>query len=257
MRCCAGTPRTVREPAIGVLIPQWPAPAHVRALQTQRDGGVSVGPFASFNLGAHVDDEPTHVAGNRRLLQTLLPAAPQWLRQVHGTAVVRLPCAEAQPVGDAVWTDRQGVVCAVQTADCLPILLCSDDGTVVAAVHAGWRGLADGVIDAALAALPVPAARLLAWLGPAIGPDAFEVGPEVRARFVAADSANAGCFRPGSGNRWLADLFALARRRLQACGVTAIHGGGVCTFGDSGRWFSYRRDGRCGRMASLIWIDPG
>src|SRR5690606_18659539 len=131
-----------------------------------------------------------------------------------------------------VWTDRPGVVCAVQTADCLPVLLCSDDGAVVAAVHAGWRGLVDGVIDAALAALPQPAARMLAWLGPAIGPDAFEVGPEVCARFVADNAANARCFRPGVGDRWLGDLFALTRRRLQACGVNAIHGGGLCTVGD-------------------------
>ncbi|MES0873021.1 peptidoglycan editing factor PgeF [Sinimarinibacterium thermocellulolyticum] len=242
-------------PGLDVLIPQWPAPARVRALQTQRSGGVSQGPFASLNLGEHVGDVPAHVAENRRRLQALLPDAPQWLCQVHGTAVVRLPCAVAQPMADAAWTDRPGVVCAVQTADCLPVLLCSDDGAVVAAAHAGWRGLADGVLEAVLAALPCPAARVLAWLGPAIGADAFEVGPEVRERFLAADAGNHACFRRGAGDRWYADLFALARGRLRACGVRAVHGGGLCTVGDPRRWFSHRRDGRCGRMASLIWID--
>jgi YfiH family protein len=241
---------------LDVVAPQWPAPASVRALQSGRGGGVSEGPFASLNLGAHVDDLPAHVDANRQRLHAVLPGPVRWLRQVHGTEVVRLPCDNPAPAGDAVWTDRPGVVCAVQTADCLPLLLCSDDGAVVAAVHAGWRGLADGVIDAALRALPYPASRMLAWLGPAIGPDAFEVGPEVRERFVGIDAANAACFRAGAGDRWFADLFALGRRRLQGCGVRAIHGGGVCTVSDPQRWYSYRRDGRCGRMASLIWIDP-
>lgn len=240
---------------VEVLVPDWPAPACVRALQTRRGGGVSEGPFAALNLGAHVGDEPERVAENRRRLNAHLPAPPQWLRQVHGRDVMCLPAVDEAPVADVAWTGRAGVVCAVQTADCLPVLLCTDDGGAVAAAHAGWRGLAAGVLEAAVAVLPRAPSRVLAWLGPAIGPEAFEVGPDVRACFVDADASSAGCFRRGRGDRWHADLFALARRRLLAAGVSAVHGGGVCTVGDARHWFSYRRDRRCGRMASLVWIE--
>lgn len=240
---------------VDALVPEWPAPVRVRALQTRRGGGVSAGPFATFNLGTHVGDRPDDVARNRARLREALPASPQWLQQVHGRTVVRLPGDGAPVPADAAWTDRTGTVCAVMTADCLPVLLCSDDGDAVAAAHAGWRGLAAGVLEATVDAMPAPPRRLMAWLGPAIGPAAFEVGPEVRAAFVDADPDAASCFRSGAGDRWLADLFALARRRLLAAGVRAVFGGGHCTFSDPAQWFSFRRDGRCGRMASLIWID--
>lgn len=240
-----------------VLYAQWPAPPAVRALQTRRDGGVSSGAFATLNLGDHVGDDPLAVAENRRRLCAALqlPAEPQWLDQVHGTRVVALPEASRRPRADACWTAQAGVVCAVLTADCLPVLLCADDGSAVAAAHAGWRGLAAGVLEATVAALPVHPSHCLAWLGAAIGPAAFEVGPEVRAELVAADPGCDQAFTAGRGDRWHADLYHLARRRLRRAGVGAIHGGGLCTAADAAAWFSHRRDGRSGRMASLIWID--
>lgn len=238
-----------------VIVPDWPAPAGVRAAQTTRLGGVSRPPFDGLNLALHTGDCGDHVAANRhRLRQHLeLPAEPAWLEQVHGTDVV---AAAAGPAcADAAWADRPGVICAVMTADCLPVLLCDDGGETVAAAHAGWRGLADGVLEAVVAAMRRPSQRLLAWLGPAIGPDAFEVGDEVRQRFLAADPAAAGCFRRSPRGRWLADLYALARRRLARAGVEAVYGGGFCTVEQSDLFFSYRRDGRTGRMATLIWRE--
>jgi polyphenol oxidase len=242
---------------VDVLHADWPAPAAVRALQTRRGGGVSSGAFASLNLGDHVGDDPLAVAANRRRLGAALqlPAEPQWLDQVHGTRVVALPDASSHPQADACWAVRPGVVCAVLTADCLPVLLCADDGSAVAAAHAGWRGLAAGVLEATVAALPAPPGRCLAWFGAAIGPAAFEVGPEVRAALIAADAGCAPAFTRGREDRWHADLYALARRRLLRAGVGAVYGGGLCTAGDAAAWFSHRRDGRSGRMASLIWID--
>lgn len=242
---------------IDVAWADWPAPHGVRACQTLRGGGCSTAPYDSLNLAAHVGDDPAAVAANRARLRSALhlPMEPQWLRQVHGVAVAALPTPEPEPQADAAWTAQPGVVCAVLTADCLPVLLCSDDGAVVAAVHAGWRGLASGVLERTLAALPQPAVRMHAWLGAAIGPAAFEVGPEVRAAFVGDDTAAAPCFEPGAGDRWHADLYALARLRLRRLGLASISGGGACTHHDAGRYFSHRRDGRCGRMASLIWID--
>lgn len=243
---------------IDVFHADWPAPSSVRALQTRRGGGVSSGDFATLNLADHVGDDPAAVAENRRRLCAALnlPEEPQWLRQTHGTRVVALPAAEPRPEADASWSAQPGVVCAVLTADCLPVLLCADDGSVVAAAHAGWRGLAAGVLEATIAALPLPAARCLAWMGAAIGPSAFEVGPEVRAALLAADAGCAAAFAPGRGDRWHADLYHLARRRLLRAGVRAVFGGGRCTADDAGAWFSHRRDGRSGRMSSLIWIDP-
>ena len=242
----------------GGLIPAWPAPPQVRALQTTRQGGVSLPPFAAFNLGAHVDDDPTAVAANRQRLARHLPAEPRWLEQVHGVRVLDLDGSPADDrVADAVLTRQAGRVCAVLTADCLPVLFCDLEGSVVAAAHAGWRGLAQGVLEATLAALAVPPHQVLAWLGPGIGPVAFEVGAEVRTAFVAHAAAAAAHFRPSphAPGHYLADLHGLARQRLQACGVGQIHGGGFCTYSDAERFFSFRRDGRTGRMASLIWRE--
>ncbi|MCX8145087.1 MAG: peptidoglycan editing factor PgeF [Azovibrio sp.] len=239
-----------------LILPDWPAPAQVRALQTTRRGGVSQPPYASFNLGGHVGDRPEAVAANRACLEHYLPAAPTWLEQVHGTHVLALPATGAGPwLADAAFTRQAGVVCAVLSADCLPVLLCDRRGTAVAAAHAGWRGLLAGVLEATVAALGVPGAELMAWLGPAIGEEAFEVGEEVRAAFVRRDAAAAAHFRMASGGKYRADLCGLARQRLAACGITAIHGGQWCTWRDAERFFSYRRDGVTGRMASLIWLD--
>jgi len=235
-----------------LILPDWPAPANVRACTTTRQGGVSVGAYASLNLGDHVGDDPAHVTENRARLRRVLalPAEPLWLTQVHGIAV-----AEGQGgCADASVAFAPGTVCTVMTADCLPLLLCDRAGTAVAAVHAGWRGLLAGVIEAAVARLDVPAADLLAWLGPAIGPQSFEVGDEVRTAFMAEDAAASVAFRPTPGGRWLADIYALARLRLVRCGVTAVYGGALCTFSDAARFYSYRRDGVTGRMASLIWL---
>lgn len=236
------------------VMPDWPAPANVRALTTLRTGGVSRGPYAGFNLAGHVGDEPGAVAENRARLHRAagLPDEPRWLVQVHGTAVVDAATAHAGTEADAAFAVTPGVVCAVLTADCLPVLLCDRAGTRVAAVHAGWRGLADGVIEASVGALG--GEGLLAWLGPAIGPAAFEVGDEVRARFLDHDPGAADAFRGTERGRWLADLYQLARRRLASAGVTAIHGGGRCTYREAGAFYSYRRDGTTGRMATMVWL---
>lgn len=263
--------------SLAIIEAEWPTlpcepttgrGARVRALTTTRDGGLSHGPYASLNLAAHVGDDPARVAGNRDRLQAALhlPAPPRWLNQVHGCAVCTAEAATAAPTSappsaDAVLTTRPGIVCAVLTADCLPLLLRDRDGTVVAAVHAGWRGLLHGVIESAIesarAALPAqPAAPLLAWLGPAIGPQAFEVGAEVRDAFVAHQAEAAAHFQLGRPGRWLADLYGLARARLASAGVHQVSGADHCTYSDPRRFFSYRRDGVTGRMASLIWIEP-
>lgn len=240
------------------IVPEWDAPANVRALITTRAGGVSQGRYASLNLGDHVGDAPAQVTQNRRTLRRSLPAEPKWLKQVHGTAV-----AEVDVVGGAVEADASvartpGVVCAVLTADCLPVLLCDRAGTVVAAAHAGWRGLLAGVLEQTVAAMGVPPESLLAYLGPAIGPQAFEVGDEVRVAFLSADAPAAEGFAPGAAGKWLADIYRLARMRLKKAGVRQIYGGGFCTFTEAGRFFSYRRDGVTGRMAALIWLSaPG
>lgn len=242
------------------IIPDWPAPPAVRAAFTTRAGGVSSGPHGGLNLGGNCGDDPAAVALNRQRLAAALdlPGEPQWLRQVHGTRVLVLPQATVEPEADGVFATEAGVVCAVQSADCLAVLFCDDRATVVAAAHAGWRGLAAGVLEATVAALPVSPDRLLAWIGPAIGPEAFEVGAEVPAAFVAVDPAAASCFRPGTQpGKYRGDLFALARQRLTRAGLTRIHGGGISTHADPGRFYSFRRDGVCGRMAALIWIDAG
>ena len=243
---------------IGWITPDWPAPVSVRAGTTTRRGGVSTASYNDFNLGAHVGDDPNAVAENRRRLreQCTLPAEPVWLRQVHGVMVVDAAQVLAAPEADAAFTRQPGVVCAVMTADCLPVLLCDQDGTVVAAAHAGWRGLAEGVIEAAVTGMGVSAGKIMAWLGPAIGPAAFEVGEEVRARFLAHDPGAGDAFSPSQGGRWLADIYQLARRRLASLGIEQVYGGQWCTFSDREQFYSYRRDGVTGRMASLVWLQP-
>ena len=241
-----------------LLIPDWPAPANVRALQTTRLGGCSPYPWNGLNLGDHVGDEPDRVAANRAELRQVLPAEPLWLEQVHGIRVVDAADAAQRPAADAALARQGGVVCAVMTADCLPVLFCDRAGSVVAAAHAGWRGLQAGILEATIAAMAVAPTEILAWLGPAIGPQVFEVGDEVRAAFVAADPAAARAFRAHAAGKWLADIYWLARQRLQAAGIRAISGGDFCTVSDAQRFFSYRRDGVTGRMATLVWLEnPG
>ncbi len=222
---------------------------------TTRRGGFSTGPYASFNLASHVGDDPRAVAENRRRLHDALslPSEPQWLDQVHGRRVVNL----SQPVSesaDAAVAFTPGPVAAVLTADCLPVFLASRAGDRVGLAHAGWRGMVMGVIEATVAALATDPAELFAWLGPAIGPAAFEVGGEVRRMFIAMQPEAAADFQPGKGQKYLADLPGLARRRLAACGVTVVYGGDHCTVSDQRRFYSYRRDGQTGRMAALIWL---
>ena len=246
-----------KQPSESFIIPDWPAPTTVQALSTTRWGGVSRPPYASLNLADHVGDGPAHVAENRRRLSVLagLPAEPAWLEQVHGTVVVTAESVLKPVAADAAFTRQPGRPCVVMTADCLPVLFCDRAGSVVAAAHAGWRGLAGGVLGATVARLATPPENLLAWLGPAIGPQAFEVGDEVRAAFLALDAGNADGFQPSPTGRWLADLYVLARRQLQTLGVTAIYGGDGCTFSEPERFFSYRRENRTGRMATLIWLN--
>lgn len=236
------------------IVPDWPAPPNVRALVTTRHGGVSAGPYASFNLGTHVGDAPLAVARNRANLRECLPDEPVWLNQVHGIEVVDAVAPPREACGDASVASARSVVCAVLTADCLPVLFCDDAGHTVAAAHAGWRGLAGGVLEATVARMGVSPERLLVWLGPAIGPDAFEVGPEVRDAFLCRNPRAAMAFKPAAtSGKLLGDLFALARLLLSDCGVTRVYGGGVCTYTDPERYFSYRRDGVTGRFASLVW----
>lgn len=236
------------------IIPDWPAPVHVKALQTTRAGGVSTGKYASLNLGDHVKDDPLHVAHNRQLLSPMLPSEPVWLQQVHGVRVIDAGTSSCLETADASFTTRKDVVCVTMTADCLPVLLCDEAGTAVAAIHAGWRSLCDGVIEATVKTMPVEAGQLMAWLGPAIGPDAFEIGGEVREQFIAQDAQAETAFRP-HGEKWLGDLYAIARQRLQALGIEHIYGGGRCTYSEPDTFFSFRRDGDTGRMATLIWLE--
>jgi len=238
-----------------LLVPDWPAPAKVRALQTLRSGGCSTAPWHNLNLGDHVGDNPAHVEANRALLRRHLPAEPLWLRQVHGIAAVNADISAKMPEADAAYARQAGTVCAVMTADCLPVLFCDRAGSVVAAAHAGWRGLLNGVLETTVAAMGVPPAELLAWLGPAIGPNCFEVGDEVRAAFVDRDPRAAAAFVGHAEGKWLADIYLLARQRLSVAGLGSISGGELCTVTDAARFFSYRRDGVTGRMASLIWLS--
>jgi YfiH family protein len=240
----------------GWMTPDWPAPATVRALSTFRGGGVSEGRYVSLNLGSHVSDAAVAVVENRRLLRVAagLPAVPRWLAQVHGVRVCDLDTEGTSEPADAAVTRQSGQVCAIVTADCLPILLAAQSGDRVGAAHAGWRGLAAGVIEATAAALGCPGESLMAWLGPAIGPGHFEVGAEVREELLRADPAAEGAFEPNSRGRYMADLYALARSRLRRLGVERIYGGGECTYAAADKYFSHRRDGLTGRQATLIWL---
>jgi len=234
--------------------PDWPAPVNVRALMTTRAGGVSAAPWASLNLGDHVGDAPAHVAANRARLRELLPAEPAWLKQVHSARVVEAGSGDIE--ADASFSRTPGQICAVLTADCLPVLFCDRAGSVVAAAHAGWRGLANGVLETTVAAMAVRPDDILAWMGAAIGPQAFEVGDDVRNAFLTRHPDTAAAFvAQGAPGKWLADIYALARIRLAHAGVRAVSGGGRCTFGESGTFFSSRRDGATGRMAAVIWRE--
>jgi len=237
------------------LIPDWPAPKHVRAVQTTRNGGLSISPYTSLNLGDHVGDNPLTVERNRMLLQSLLPSEPVWLKQVHGTAVVDAGLTSCWPQADACITSTPGAVCVIMTADCLPVLLCNKLGTLVGAAHAGWRGLCDGVIEQTVHSMNVPPQTLMAWLGPAIGPRAFEVGEEVREAFVARQPEASTAFVPVKDGKWLADLYLLARLRLSGLGIDQVYGGELCTYSDNKQFFSYRRDSTTGRMGTFIWIN--
>lgn len=236
------------------LIPDWPAPVGIKACVTTRAGGVSVAPFDTFNLGDHVDDDPAAVAQNRSKLTTALNARPAWLKQVHGVDVVQASPDQVMQA-DASWSTTPGIACTIMTADCLPALFCNRQGTQVAAAHAGWRGLAAGVLEATVDSFADAPSEILVWLGPAIGPQAFEVGPEVRDAFMATHPETAEAFVPSvNPGKFMADIYQLARLRLAAHGVTAVCGGGLSTYNDE-RFFSYRRGARTGRFASLVWID--
>ncbi len=239
--------------ALDLIVPDWPAPPNVHTLVTTRSDGVSSGPFASLNLADHVGDDPAAVTANRRRLRHHLPGEPVWLSQVHGKLCIdaNLPVTRE---ADAAFSRQSSVVCAVLTADCLPVLLCDAAGSVVAAAHAGWRGLAAGVIEATVAAVGLPGDELLAWLGPAIGPANFEVGDEVRTTFVEQDAQADSAFTARSPGKWHCDIYLLARQRLAALGIRRIAGADFCTAGNAAQFYSYRRDGVTGRMASLIWL---
>lgn len=243
--------------SIDWIKPDWDAPAAVRALVTTRSGGISLGAYAGLNLATHVGDDPEAVAANRALLRLPpfnLPAEPLWLQQEHGIRVAVAEHAIAETIADACIARSPGRVCAVLTADCLPVLLCADGASVVGAVHAGWRGLAAGVIESCIAAMAIEPMRLLAWLGPSIGPRAFEVGTDVRDVFCRHDSAAEQAFVALGQGKWLCDLYLLARQRLAGLGVQRVSGGSWCTHADAQRFYSYRRDGSTGRMASCIWL---
>lgn len=237
------------------IVPDWPAPAGVKALVTTRHGGISAVPWASFNLGDHVGDQPSAVSENRRRLRQALPDNPRWLTQVHSAVCV--DAAElAMPVSaDASFSRKKNVVCAILTADCLPVLLCDEFATVVAIAHAGWRGLAAGVLESTIHAMQVEPDRLMAWLGPAIGPSAFEVGDDVRDAFVTRGAQSAHAFSHRPNGKWLADIYALAGLRLNAAGIQRITSTNWCTATQADLFFSYRRDGITGRMASCIWLE--
>jgi len=236
------------------LIPAWPVPPCVQSLITTRNGGVSTGAFASLNLGLRTGDDEAAVHANRRQLRASLPHEPKWLRQMHGANVVSADSLAEIPEADASIARTAGTVCAVMIADCLPVLLCDQAGSVIGIAHAGWRGLSSGVIENTVRAMDVAPGELLAYLGPAIGPDAFEVGSDVRDAFLAVEPAATDAFKPFRKGKWLADLFQLARQRLARCGVRRTFGGELCTHSDPARFYSYRRDKVTGRMAALIWL---
>ena len=242
------------------IVPDWPVPPRVRAFVTTRAGGVSAAPYDGFNLGTRCGDDPVAVSANRALLRAGLPSEPVWLRQVHGARVleagVAIPELDVEPEADASCTRAAGVVCSVLVADCMPVLLADHAGSAVAVAHAGWRGMSRGVIEAAVAGMKVPPHEVIAWLGPAIGPDYFQVGEDVLQAFTQHDAAAAVAFKPDPGRpgKWLCDLYSLARRRLAALGVSEVYGGGHCTVNEP-RFYSFRRDKVTGRMGAFVWLD--
>ncbi len=240
-----------------IITPIWPAPPQVKAYTTTRSGGYSASPYDGFNLADHVGDDAKAVAANRATLVEILelPLEPIWLKQVHGTQIITANHANTNCIADAAYTTECRQVCVVLTADCLPVLFCDRNGKKVAAVHAGWRGLASGVLEATLQKLDVPAQNILVWLGPAIGPNVFEVGDEVQEAFRDFLPQAVEAFKPSRDGRWLADLYLLARQRLAHQGITAVYGGEFCTYTDAGNFYSYRRDKVTGRMATLIWLS--
>jgi YfiH family protein len=263
-------PEVAAQVRASVLLADWPAPPGVHALVTLRGpAGDSSPPFDRFDMGLRNGDDVAVVARNRELLERGLglPSTPRWLRQVHGAAVYRLPSSgpsghllpqagegnTCEPEADAAVTDAPGTVLAILTADCLPVVFAAVDGSEVAAAHAGWRGLAAGVLEATVAAMRAAPGDVIAWMGPAAGPDAYEVGVEVRDAFVVRDPQATTAFAATRPGHWRVDLYALARQRLVAAGITRIHGGGLCTISDSARFYSHRRDARTGRMATLVW----
>ena len=240
------------------LIPDWPAPANIKACFTLRMDGHSQPPYDSFNLGVHVNDDANAVAANRKQLidELELKSSPLWLNQIHGTQAIDRETANASSTADAVYAKKPQQVCAILTADCMPVFLCDRQGSIVALAHAGWRGLAAGIIENTIATMHTPAENILAWMGPAIGPQKFEVGAEVREIFLAHDKNAEVAFTPFAQQKWLANIYLLGRQRLQKSGVTAIYGGNHCTFTEKEKFFSYRRDGKnSGRMAGLIWLE--
>lgn len=240
------------------IIPDWPAPSHVRAFFTTRAGGVSRGPYSSFNLGEATDDDPAAVSANHARLRTLLPQEPRWLRQVHGARVVKAEASDDRPAADACVALERQHVCAILVADCLPVLFTDRGGTVVAAAHAGWRGLAAGVIDNTVKAMTnkgVAPRDVLAWIGPGIGPTAFEVGDDVYEVYTQRDARASEAFNRHTPGKWLADLPRLARRALARAHVTQIYGGDLCTWSDPQRFYSYRRDRATGRMGAFLWRE--
>ncbi len=255
--------------ASDLIFPGWPQPANVKAFFTTRAGGVSANTehadFGTLNLGRSTGDAPDAIDENRRRVAALLPHAPKWLSQVHGSRVVaadEVIHLREDVKADAIATSIPNMPCAIMVADCLPVLFCDDAGEHVAAAHAGWRGLAAGVLENTVAAMQIPAASITAWLGPAIGPSAFEVGNDVRDAFVSCDPAAAACFVPrgdGYPDKFMADIYALARLCLARACVTRVYGGEFCTVNDASRFFSYRREGKMGRksgrMAGIIWIE--
>ncbi len=236
------------------ITPDWPAPANVKAIQTTRRGGYSVAPYEGLNLGSHVQDDDLAVAKNRQLLSDYLPSEPVWLNQVHGIEAIDAAKSLRAQDADASFSKNKNVVCVTMTADCLPVLLCNKQGTAVASIHAGWRSLCDGVIESTIEAMAVEPEDLMAWLGPAIGPHAFEVGSEVREAFIAKDAQAERAFKP-AGDKWLGNLYLIAKQRLNKLGVIEIYGGGECTYSKPSQYFSYRRDGVTGRMATMIWFE--
>jgi YfiH family protein len=237
------------------LVPDWPAPANIHAATTLRTGGVSLGTFSSLNPATHVSDDNERVRQNRQIIRVMLelPAEPVWLEQIHSNRAVKAVKTAIVEQADASYSNESGVVCAVMTADCLPLLVCSTDGAQIAAIHAGWRGLLAGVITNTVVAMQQQ--DLLVWLGPAIGPDCFEVGPEVREAFLEKSASFNDAFKQQGNGKWLADIYQLARIELTALGIVNVYGGTHCTFTEHERFYSYRRESQTGRMATLIWRE--